>query len=94
MVILHEINIAALTGKAGDFVYKNYNGKKVICQKPSSYRINYGSAAVEERNKFSVTAHLSKAISSLQYLKLIWNSIKKPRNSIHHTICKYNYKES
>lgn len=94
MAILHNINKEILTGKAGNIVFKNYNGKNVMCQKPSSYRMSHSRTAVEGRNKFKVTAHLSTAVSALPDLKSIWKTVKDPGCTIHQTICKYNYAKS
>jgi|GEM_PF-603080 len=94
MAILRKINLTTLQGRIGDVVVKVYEDKTVICRRASSYKLNYGPAAVEGRNKFSVTAHLSKAISSLPDLKAIWKLVQVSKSTAYLTICKYNYAKS
>ena len=94
MAILKEINTAALKGKLGDFIARSYNGQIILSKRPAKYKINQGLKAKEGRNKFGVTAHLSKSIASLPTLKAIWKTVKGTNRTVFHTICKYNFDKS
>ncbi len=94
MAILKEINSAVLSGKLGDFIVRNYEGRIILSKRPSKYNINRGPKAKEGRDKFGVTAHLSKSIASLPALKAIWKTVKGSDRTVFHTICKYNFDKS
>ena len=64
--------IGKLSGKIGDFVYSQRNGKTVVSQRPMHYKTSVTQKAVQNRNKFSIASQFSKCANSIPALKTLW----------------------
>ena len=79
-----------VTGKIGDFIVRNVNGKTVISAKPKKYKISNSVKSIESRQRFAVTVAFSKVINGLSTLQEIWNLKKEENLSEYQTIHKFN----
>ncbi len=94
MAILNGNVIGNMRGKLGNLTARTVDGKTIMAARPSSFNVNYDPAVVEVRQKFAVTANLSKNILSLAALEAIWKTIKGSGISVFNTIFKYNFSYS
>ena len=69
MAILNGNVIGNMRGRLGNLSARTVDGKTIMSARPSSFNVNYDPAVVENRQKFAVTANLSKNILSLSNLK-------------------------
>jgi len=72
--------IGKLRGKVGDFIFRNVNGKTIICMRPHSYKKSQSQKSVNNRSKFKLSVMLSSSINKNPVLKEIWqntNAAKK-----------------
>lgn len=78
------------SGKVGQFVIKNFRGKKVLIQKPSKYKMSRSAKAVDARNNFAATVCISKAANSISAIKEIWRAAKTEGSSPFQKMMSYN----
>ncbi len=91
MAILNGNVIGNLRGKLGNLTARTVDGKTIMAARPSSFNVNYDPAVVAIRQKFSVTATLSKNILSLSTLAAIWKTVKGAGISVYNTIFQSNF---
>ena len=91
MAILNGNVIGNMRGRLGNLSARTVDGKTILAARPSSFNVNYDPAVVENRQKFAVTANLSKNILSLSTLEAIWKTVKGSGISVFNTIFKSNY---
>lgn len=90
MAQLKEKVIGKVSGSLGDFVGRIRKGNNYLSMKPSSYKINNDPASIERRGKFRMACKLSKAVTSSQDIKALW---QKSNNTItpYNNVLKVNY---
>ena len=91
MAILNGNVIGNMRGRLGNLSARTVDGKTIMSARPSSFNVNYDPAVVENRQKFAVTANLSKNILSLSTLETIWKTVKGSGISVFNTIFRSNY---
>ena len=91
MAIVNGNVIGNLRGKLGNLSARTVDGKTILAARPSSFNVNYDPAAVTVRQKFSVTAKLSKNILALADLAAIWKTVKESHISVFNTVFKKNF---
>ncbi len=91
MAILNGNVIGNLSGRLGNLSARTVEGKTILAARPSSFNVNYDPAVVEIRQKFAVTANLSKNILSLPTLSEIWKTVKGSGITVFNTIFKSNF---
>ncbi len=91
MAILNGNVIGNMRGRLGNLTARTVDGKTIMAARPSSFNVNYDPAVVEVRQKFAVTASLSKNILSLAALVAIWKTVKGSGISVFNTIFKSNF---
>ena len=78
------------SGKVGQFVIKNFRGKKVLITRPSKIKISRTAKAVSARKNFAATVIISKAANSIPIIKEIWRSAKTEGSSPFQKLMSYN----
>lgn len=75
----HLTPFGKLSGKCGDFVYRNYNGKTVVCSRPGRQKKSNDPAVIARRKKFKLALSIGSALTKIPAMKSIWNQfgIKK-----------------
>jgi len=91
MAILNGNVIGNLRGRLGNLTARTVDGKTIMAARPSSFNVNYDPAVVAIRQRFSVTATLSKNILSLATLETIWKTVKGAGISVYNTIFQSNF---
>ncbi len=91
MAILNGNVIGNMRGRLGNLTARTVDGKTIMAARPSSFNVNYDPTVVANRQKFAVTANLSKNILSLATLVAIWKTVKGSGISVFNTIFKSNY---
>ncbi|MCX6158968.1 MAG: hypothetical protein NTY74_13395 [Ignavibacteriae bacterium] len=66
--------IGNLRGKVGDFIFRNVNGKTIICMRARSYKKSNSQKSVNNRSKFKFSVMLSSSINKNPVLKEIWQN--------------------
>jgi hypothetical protein len=90
MGILRNGILGDLSGKIGDFVFRNRDGKVVVSVLPGTYKVNNSKKAVDSRENFSVSTQLSKALIKDALLKKIWATAQIEGKKAYNRIIKYN----
>jgi hypothetical protein len=87
-------NIFELSGKLGNVIFRNRNGKLVAYAAPKHHRISKSEKSVDNRKRFGINVQLSKNICSLKPLYSVWKNSKTDGSNIYTKILKFNYKSS
>ena len=68
-----------ISGKLGDVVFRNYNGKTIICSRPGPQKKSTDPNVIARRNRFKLAVKLSGELGRIPVMKCIWNQfgIKK-----------------
>lgn len=69
-----------LSGKCGDFVYRNLNGKTVVCSRPGPQKKSTDPCVIARRNRFKLANKLGSALGSIPAMKCIWNQFGAKKN--------------
>ena len=91
MAILNGNVIGNMRGRLGNLTARTVDGKTIMAARPSSFNVNYDPAVVAIRQRFAVTATLSKSILSLATLEAIWKTVKGSGISVFNTIFQSNF---
>jgi hypothetical protein len=89
-----EKNIFDLSGKLGNVVFRNRNGKLVAYSAPKKYHLSRSEKSVNNKMKFGINVQLSKNICSLKPLYSVWKNSKMDGSNTYTKILKFNYKSS
>ena len=73
-----------LSGKCGDFVYRNLNGKTVVCSRPGPQKKSMDPCVIARRNRFKLANKLGSALGSIPAMKCIWNQFGIKKNITAH----------
>ncbi len=73
-----------LSGKCGDFVYRNLNGKTVVCSRPGPQKKSTDPYVIARRNRFKLAKKLGSALGSIPAMKCIWNQFGIKKNITAH----------
>jgi len=83
-----------LSGKFGDIVYRQRNGKNYISRRPKTYSTPQNESFVERSNKFKMSSRIAAVINSVDALKNIWENVKPPNISVYNYLISKNYNAS
>lgn len=64
-------SIGKISGKVGDFVYRQRNGKTIICSKPE-YRKSDNPSVIARQKRFGLCCKVSKHINKINDLRPFW----------------------
>jgi len=78
------------SGKVGQFVIKNFRGKKVLITRPSKFKMSRSAKAAGARKNFAATVIISKAANSIPAVKEIWRGAKTEGSSPFQKMMSYN----
>ncbi len=72
--------LGILSGRCGDFVYRNYNGKTVVASRPRPQKKCTDPLVLERRDRFKLVNKLGSALGKIPAVKSIWEQfgINKP----------------
>lgn len=72
--------LGILIGGCGDFVYRNYNGKTIVCSRPGPQKKSTDPNVIARRSRFKLANKLSSALGKIPAVKSIWEQfgINKP----------------
>lgn len=79
-----------ISGKVGDFVFRNVNGKTFLCNRPKS-RTSFTPDQVVRQNKFRINCKLSKYINAIDVYHNFWKKAAINKMSAFNAISKANY---
>jgi hypothetical protein len=79
-----------VSGKIGNVVIKEMNGKFFVSLRQPTYRISRTYKAAERRNKFTTTVKFARHINSIPALAHIWQIAKLKGSRAYNRIIKYN----
>jgi hypothetical protein len=81
----------SISGKVGDYVYKNVNGKTIVCKLPSKRTTPRTKQELEQQSKFALIGKIAKKINSIAILKHFWKPTYNNGQSSYNAIFKNNY---
>ena len=61
-----------ISGKLGDVVFRNYNGKTIICSRPGPQKKSTDPNVIARRNRFKLAVKLSGELGRIPVMKCIW----------------------
>lgn len=88
------ISTGRLSGKLGDVVFRQVNGKTIVCSRPFSQAKSNDPVVLKRRAKFKLAVRLSSVLSRIPALKSIWREFFGNKiNSVYYVMVKhfYNY---
>ncbi|MCB9210973.1 MAG: hypothetical protein H6609_16525 [Ignavibacteriales bacterium] len=94
MAKVNQSVIGKLSGKLGDLVFRQMNGKTFISTRPKNYKPTKSKKAVSNRNSFSQINLFASTINKNETLKHIWLNAKIDAQSAYTKITKTNLKLS
>ena len=87
-------NLFDLSGKLGNVIFRNRNGKLVAYAAPKHHRISKSENSIDNRKRFGINVQLSKNICLLKPLHSVWKNSKLNGSNSYTKIQKFNYKSS
>lgn len=87
-------NIFDLSGKLGNVIFRNRNGKLVAYAAPKHHHISKSEKSVDNRKKFGINVQLAKNICSLKPLYNVWKYSKMGGSNTYTKILKFNYRSA
>ena len=81
-----------ISGKSGNAVFRQMNGKTFYSIRPDSYNISQSVKAKESRNNFALAVKFTKEVNKHPALKLVWKRAKLKGTTSYHRIIKHNIK--
>jgi len=99
MAIINN-SLGKLSGKVGDFIYSQRNGKTIVRRKPlGRSRNSFSESELSRQKKFGINCKLSKCINQIDEFKVLWQkttnkTTKKTANgkiSTFNAVSKANY---
>lgn len=79
-----------ISGKSGNHVFRQMNGKTFYSIRPYKYNISQSEKARSSRSNFSLAVKFARLVNSEPILKLVWKKAKVKGTSPYHKIIKYN----
>ena len=92
MARVNKAVLGFISGKLGDVVFREMNGKKFVSVSAKKYKISQSAEAKEGRANFAAAVKLAKTVNSIAALKEIWTSAKTDGTNSYHKIIKSNAK--
>jgi hypothetical protein len=86
----HQV-IGKLSGKIGNIVFRQRNGKNFASSRPGSFFPGFDAASVGRRDKFGIACKFSSRVYAQPYLKKIWKKYTSAGISPYNYITKINY---
>ncbi len=74
MAKITNATFGKISGKVGDFVIRQSNGKTIIASRPFNFRASKDPASVARRNRFGLSAKFSSCLAQNPFLKELWNN--------------------
>ena len=94
MAKVNQSVIGKLSGKLGDLVFRQINGKTFVSTRPKNYKPTKSKKAISNRNSFSQINLFASTINKNETLKQIWQTAKIDALSAYTKITKTNLKLS
>lgn len=92
MAKIINASFSNISGKLGDFVIRNRNGKSFIASRPINFRASNDPASVERRKRFALSAKFSSCLAQNPFFKELWlNSEPKGKGTAFNKISKHIY---
>lgn len=76
----HLNSFGNLSGKCGDVVYRNYNGKTIVCSRPGPQKKCTDPNVLARRKKFKLAVKLGSTLGRIPAMKSIWNQFGVKKN--------------
>jgi len=89
-----EINplFGKISGKVSDFVFKQVNGKTIVCNKPlPRSKSSFSPSEINRQKRFGLNCKLSKCINHIEVYKPFWQKAANASMSCYNAILKANY---
>ena len=93
MARVNKAVLGFISGKLGDVVFREMNGKKFVSVSAKKYKISQSADAKEGRANFAAVVKLAKTVNSFPLLKEIWTLTKTEGTNSYHKIIKNNAKQ-
>jgi hypothetical protein len=84
--------IGRLSGKVGNIVFRQRNGKNFASSRPSSFYPGFDEASISRRDRFGMACKFSSRVYAQPYLKKIWKNYLPSGKVPYNYITKINYK--
>lgn len=79
-----------ISGKSGNIVFRQMNGKTFYSIRPDSYNISQSAKAKAARKNFSLAVKFARKVNEQPILKQVWSKAKLKGTTSYHRIIKYN----
>ncbi len=90
MALVKNAILGEVSGKMGDKVFRQMNGKTFVSERPLHYKPAKTPDARKIRSSFGITVHLAKKIILDPALKETWRAAKIEGSTPYHRIIKQN----
>lgn len=87
---LNNILFKGISGKVGDLVFRQKNGKTIISRRPVRSK-NKSKAGIERENRFRLNSNISKCINKIEVYNEYWKREAKGKMSTYNAVMKANY---
>lgn len=94
MAVVKGNVLGNLSGKLGNLSARTIKGRTVLAARPSSFAVSQDPDSIAVRQKFAVTANFSKNVTSIPFLKSIWDKVKSPKITVFNAVFKNNFQYS
>lgn len=94
MAILKNSILGRVTGKLGNVVIRELNGKLVASIRPAKYKTGRSQFAKTNRNRFAVSVNFARCVNSINILKEVWRMADLEGTYAFNRILKYNIPHS
>jgi hypothetical protein len=76
MALISLKGLGRISGRVGNVVFRNMNGKTYVSARPSSFKSPNTREAVGRRERFRTTALLSRCVVKEEFMKELWSKAK------------------
>lgn len=91
MAKLNKQILGKVRGALGDIIFREYKGTNIASLRPVNINISNSASALQRRAKFSMAAHLSKAIRKSREVTISWAQLTPPNLTTHSYMVQVNY---
>jgi len=85
--------LGSISGKVGGIVFRERNGKTIICSSPKRQKKTYNPVRELRESQFGMTGKIASAINSSPHLNEIWKSAGNTSRNIYNKIFKEIHKQ-
>ena len=91
MILGNKSILKHASGTVGNLVFRQYNGKTIVCLRPERYSMPMDEESISRRGKFKMASLVAHCINKIPHAKKLWAEEAGYRKSVIGTIFKSVY---